>query len=143
MEYFNPNFLLIVGGILAVTIEILLGAPTGFDLLLIGIIVMVSGTAGMMFNSFSTAVIFITFLSFVYLFIGRKMIKNKLSIKTSLTNTEKLIGKKALVVKTIEKHLPGQVKIDGEIWRAEADKKIEKGIEVLVQSVSGVTLHVV
>jgi len=142
MNLNDINTWLILAGIVAVVVEIMLGASTGFDLLLIGIIAVISGIIGTVFKSSYVAIWSIVILSFLYMIIGRKFIKNKLSIETKSTNVESLLGKKAIVVKPINKHMAGQVKIEGEIWRAESDKEIDKGVEVSVESISGVTLRV-
>ncbi|MCL4375128.1 NfeD family protein [Patescibacteria group bacterium] len=138
----DNNYLLVIGGIVCVIVEILLGAVTGFDLLLIGIILMVSGGLGIMLGSFSTALVATVVLVVVYLIAGRRFIKQKLAIATKETNVDRLIGKKAFVVKKIETGRPGQVKFEGEIWRAESDRSIAVDQGVVIESVSGVTLRV-
>ena len=142
MDISNSNYLLVILGIAAIAIEIILGAATGFDLLIIGIILIISGGAGLLMSNFSLALICVAILSFVYVFVGRKFIKTKLSVATTKTSVEKLVGSKAVVTKAITAHKAGQVKIDGEIWRAIADSAIDPGTTVLINSVSGVTLNV-
>jgi len=138
----DKNYILIIVGIGAIVLEILLGAATGFDLLLLGIIFVISGGLGTLLNSFTIALISTIILTLLYILIGRRFIKQKLSIKTKETNVDRLFGKKALVVKKIEPSRPGQVKFEGEVWRAESDKLIVTGQEVIIESVSGVTLKV-
>ncbi len=138
----DKNYLLILLGIALIVIEILLGVATGFDFLLIGIICIFSGAVGIAFNSISIALISILVLSVLYIFIGRKFIKQSLSVETKATNTESLLGKIGIVTKKISPHQPGQIKIDGEIWRAESEETIGQNAEVLINSVSGVTLKV-
>lgn len=142
MSVLNNNYLLIIIGIIAIIVEIILGAATGFDLLLIGIIFIISGGLGMLVGSFNLALVTVTALSFLYLIFGRKFVKKQLSIETKSTNVDNLYGKKAIVIKKISSHHSGQVKVQGEVWRAEADVTLEEGKEVTVQSVSGVTLKV-
>lgn len=138
----NPNYLLIILGILAIVIEILLGAATGFDLFLLGVILIISGGIGYLVNSFSYALISVILLPFFYIAFARKLIKQKLTIATKATNVEGLIGKKGVVIKKISAHQPGQVKVEGEIWRAESHQEIGENQEIVVKSVSGVTLKV-
>ncbi len=138
----DNNTILIILGFLAILAEVALGVATGFELLIIGIIFIVAGGIGMLVGSFVVALLTITVLSLFYIMIGRKFIKQKLSISTTQTNTDKLIGQIAVVIKAITDEKPGQVKIDGEIWRASASENIENGTEVIVKSVSGVTLKV-
>lgn len=138
----DSNYIIVYLGILAIILEILLGAVTGFDLLLIGVIFIVSGGIGILTTSFTNTLISITILSLLYVFLGRAFIKNKLSIKTQKTSVDNLIGKQAIVVKEIYKNNPGQVKVEGEIWRAEANQDIDKNTSVTINSVSGTTLNV-
>lgn len=142
MGTINLNQGLVFVGLGLVAIEIILGAISGFDLFLIGLILVVSGFVGELFNNFLIALASITIFSFLYIFVGRKLIKNKLNVETKSSNIDALINKKALVIKKITPKKPGQVKINGEIWLAIADKEIEKDQEVVVKSISGVTLKV-
>lgn len=138
----DSNYLLVILGIVAIAVEIILGAATGFDLLVIGIILIISGGTGLVTTNFSFALILVTVLSLLYVFIGRRFIKNKLSVATTKTSVESLVGSKAVVTKTITSHKAGQVKVDGEIWRATAHTAIEPGATVMINSISGVTLDV-
>lgn len=139
---FDKNYWLIIGGILLIIIEVILGAATGFDLLLIGVIFIVSGLLGMIIKSFTFSLISIIVLSFFYLIFGRRFVHKKLSIETKSTNVDGLMGKKGLVLKEIGFHKAGQVKVDGEIWRAESDQDIKINTEIIIKGVSGVTLKV-
>lgn len=143
MGNLSNNHLLIFAGILAIILEVVLGAATGFDLLILGVIAAISGGIGIYLDSFSTALICVGVLSLLYVFVGRKVIKNKLDIKSLPMNVDNLVHKKALVIKAIMPDKPGQVKIEGEIWRASADIHIGSGVEVEIVSISGVTVHVV
>ena len=142
MDLPDNNYLLIILGIVAVTLEVVMGAATGFDLLLVGFIFIISGGLGLFLHSFQYALMTVAILSFLYVFFGRKFIKSKLSVTTTKTNTEKLVGATATVTKKITPNHPGQVKLDGAIWRASAESPIEVGERVTVESVSGVTLAV-
>lgn len=93
-------------------------------------------------TSTTLALLSVTALCFTYILVGRNFVKNKLNIKSIPTNSDALVGKTAKVLKKITPNHPGQVKLEGEIWRAQADKPIETGQTVVVQSVSGVTLTV-
>lgn len=138
----DNNYLLVILGIVAIVVEIIIGAATGFDLLIIGVIFILSGGAGVVTANFSVALVSIVILSFLYIFIGRQFIRNKLSIATKKTNTDNLLGMKGVVTKEITSQKAGQVKVDGEVWRAVAHKKIEVGTTIIVNSVSGITLDV-
>lgn len=142
MDLSDKNYILIIVGILAMVTEILLGVATGFDLFIIGGICILSGGVGKLLNSFEISMVMVTVLSFIYITVGRSFVKNKLAVVTKQTNVDAIIGKKGMVIKKITSQKPGQVKVEGEIWRASADKNIEEGTEVMIESVSGVTLRV-
>jgi len=136
------NNLLIISGLVLIVVEVALGAATGFDLLLIGVIFIVSGGLGILLHSTTYSLVSIAALSFLYLLIGRKFIKKALTIETKSTNVDNVLHRKGLVTKEITAKKAGQVKIEGEIWRANSDKTIDVGKEIVVESVSGVTLKV-
>ncbi|PIZ61682.1 hypothetical protein COY16_06260 [Candidatus Roizmanbacteria bacterium CG_4_10_14_0_2_um_filter_39_13] len=138
----NQFTTLIILGILAIIVEIILGAATGFELLIIGIVFIIGGGIGMLTGSMMGAVSTIIVLILGYVFFGRKMIKQALHVTTSKTNIDSIIGKQGMVVEPINPDVPGQIKYEGEIWRAEADKVIAKGKKIKIISVSGVTLKV-
>lgn len=138
----NTYSILIILGIIAIIVEIILGAATGFELLIIGIVFIIGGGVGMLTGSMMGAVSTIIILILGYVFFGRKMIKQALHITTSKTNIDSIIGKQGVVVEPINPDVPGQIKYEGEIWRAEADKVITKGKKIKIISVSGVTLKV-
>lgn len=136
-----PGYYLIVAGIIAIIVELLLGVATGFDLFIIGILLIVGGIITNFFNLMIGGGIAVV-LMLAYVLFGRKIVKQSLSIETKKTNIDGIIGKTAMTVKHITPSHPGQVKIDGEVWRAESDGPIENGIKVTIISVTGVTLKV-
>ena len=142
MDLSDKNYILIILGILAIVTEILLGVATGFDLFIIGGIFIASGTIGKIINSFEVSMVMVAVFSFIYITVGRAFVKNKLAVATKQTNVDAIIGKRGMVIKKITSQKPGQVKVEGEIWRASADKNIEEGMEIMIESVSGVTLRV-
>ncbi len=138
----NTYSILIFLGIIAIILEIILGAATGFELLILGIVFVIGGGVGMLAGSMMIAIGTIIVLILGYIFFGRKMIKQALHVTTTKTNTDSIMGKTAVVVADIPSGASGQVKIEGEVWRAEANKVITKGTNVKIISVSGVTLKV-
>lgn len=138
----DQNALIIILGIIAIIIEIILGAATGFELLVIGIVLVIGGSVGMLTGSIMIAIGAIIALILGYIFFGRTTIKKALHVTTSKTNVDSIIGKQGVVVEPINLDEPGQIKYEGEIWRAESDKIIAKGKKVNIISVSGVTLRV-
>lgn len=123
-------------------IEILLGAVTGFELLILGLILIVSGSLGYVANSFVLAIFTATVLLFVYVYFGRQKLRDYLVLGTKKTNVDSLIGKEAAVIEDISSTNAGKVKIDGEVWRASCGETVKKGSTVKIESVSGVTLSV-
>ncbi len=97
-------------------------------------------------NQFTTLIILgiiaIIALILGYILFGRSRIKNALHITTKATNSEGIIGKQAKVVATIPAQEYGQVKIDGEVWRATSGKSHKLSDTVTIESISGVTVTV-
>jgi membrane protein implicated in regulation of membrane protease activity len=136
------SYLLIGLGMICIIVELALGVATGFDLFLIGLSLVIGGAVGYFTGSATFAYLTSVALFIVYITFGRTLIKSKLKIHTTPTNSDALIGQNGRVVKHISVGHPGQVKVDGEIWRAQADAELEIGRAIVVQSVSGVTLTV-
>jgi len=53
------------------------------------------------------------------------------------SNVDALVGKIALVTKSIDPNLGGQVKIEGEVWMARSDAVAETGEKVRIVGVTG------
>lgn len=142
MDLTNTNWVVIVLGILAIILELILGVVTGFDLLIIGVILILSGSLGLLIESTTITYALIPLLCLVYLFGARRLLKQHLKIPLRRTNSEALIGKEGIVVKKITAENAGQVRVDGEIWRASSHHHIDEGSRVEIESVSGITLTV-
>lgn len=134
--------MIIIVGVILVIIEMLLGAITGFELFVLGIIFILSAILGTVTNSFTVTLGSIGVFSFLYLIVGRNFIKQKISVITHLTNVDALVGEKGIVIKEITPKKSGQVKIKGETWRAESNEIIPETKQVVVESISGVTVRV-
>ncbi len=81
--------------------------------------------------------------SAVTLFVFKKFIAKKLTVKHQPTNADRLIGKEALVTESIEPLLnKGAVEAGGLTWSASADSVIEKGKVVEITDIKGVKLIV-
>lgn len=138
----DPFTVLIILGITAIIIEIIIGAATGFELLILGVVFVLGGIVGMITHSMPFALVTIVILTLAYIFFARRLIQKSLHITTKATNVESIIGKTARVVSEIAPDEPGQVKIEGEVWRAESDTRFLEGEKVMITSVSGVTVKV-
>lgn len=78
--------------------------------------------------------------SAILLLATKPFVKKFVDVKPTNTNAFSIIGKKALVVKEINTHSVGQIKINGEVWSAEAenDEIISEGSEVEIVKIIGV-----
>jgi membrane protein implicated in regulation of membrane protease activity len=142
----NWNWLLVIGGALLILIEISLGGFAGFDLVLIGSAFVLGGGAGMALGSATAGYIISAILCVAYIVVGRKWVRHRLHTRETPSNADALIGKRGMVMEKVGRHVAGQVKIGGEVWRAvpaeDAGEVIEAGAEVTVSRVDGVTVEV-
>jgi len=140
------NWLLVIGGIVCVIIELALGALTGFDLALLGASLAVGGIFGVLTGSAKIGLLAAGALAFLYLAVFRSWLKSKLTVKDQASNVDAVVGKTGVVTKRIAVREPGMIKVGSEIWRAELSSGDEAardtGAVVVVQSVEGVTLRV-
>ena len=140
------NWLLIIGGIVCVIVELALGAMTGLDLALIGGSLAIGGGVGFLAGSEKIGLLAAGGLALVYLAIFRSWLKAKLTVKNHPSNIDAIVGRTGVVTKRIALHEPGMVKVGDEVWRAElanaGEAARDLGAEVKVESVEGVTLRV-
>ena len=79
--------------------------------------------------------------STILIFATKPFVKKFADVKKTNTNVYSIIGKKALVIKTIDPiHSVGQIKINGEVWTAESENNqvIDEGSEVEILEINGV-----
>jgi membrane protein implicated in regulation of membrane protease activity len=140
------NWLLVIGGIVSVIVDLALGAMTGFDLALIGGSLAIGGGIGLLVASEKVGLFAAGGLALVYLAIFRSWLKSRLTVKHHPSNIDAIVGKTGVVTKRIAPHEPGMVKVCDEVWRAElaslGEAARDLGVEVKVESVEGVTLRV-
>ena len=134
--------LFVIVGLLLVLAELLVGIQSGFDLVLIGSILIVSGFAGMLVDSTELMLVLATSLSILYIAVGRKRIRQKITTVTKKTNIDKLIGAGGVVVRSITPDTAGLVRVDDEDWRASAEEILYEREAVTVEGIEGVTLIV-
>ena len=117
------------------------------DMITVGFLVFWFGVGSLiaMVVSFFTSNIIIQTTVFVIssailLLITKPFVKKFVDVKSTNTNAFSIIGKKALVIKEINSHSVGQIKINGEVWSAEAenDEIITEGSEVQIVRINGV-----
>jgi membrane protein implicated in regulation of membrane protease activity len=136
------NWLLVIIGLLFILAELVVGVATGFDLVLLGSTLVIGGVVGNFFANWQIGFGVAAILSVLYVILGRKYIKSRLSVPTQKTNTDVLVGDSAVVVKKINSSNPGQVRVGTEIWRAVSTRTINYGEKVEILGVNGVTLEV-
>lgn len=141
------NWILIIAGALFILLEVLMGAITGFDLLLLGSAILFGGLIGLLSSNAGIGLISAGVLSLLYIVVGRKKIRSRLKRPGLRSNTDALIGRTILVSETITSDRPGRVQAEGEEWRAlldgDATPSIEKGSKAVVARIDGVTVYVV
>jgi membrane protein implicated in regulation of membrane protease activity len=140
------NWLLVIGGIICVIIELAMGALTGFDLALVGGSLTVGGAIGLFTGSAKIGLLSAGVLAFVYLAILRSWLRARLITKGQATNVDAVVGKTGIVTKKIGAAEAGMVKVGSEVWRAELvhaeGSARDVGVTVRIEAVEGVTLKV-
>ena len=136
-------WLIFVGiGLALVVTEFLGGGFSGFELAVIGSVLIIGGLVASPFDSWQIAVIVTSVLCFVYIAAGRRYVRRWSQTRTAKTNIDAIIGARGVVVKAITKYAPGRTAVGGTQWRASADEEIGEGQEVTVIEVRGTTLIV-
>jgi membrane protein implicated in regulation of membrane protease activity len=142
----SANWILIIGGAILVLVEVLLGAATGFDFLLIGSALLLGGVLGLVLHSAALGVAAAGILALVYVFFGRRRLRGHFGRPALSSNTDSLLGKTARVVEPIRTGHPGRVKFEGEEWRAElagaSAAVLDAGSEARIVRIDGVTVFV-
>lgn len=134
--------LFIISGLLLLFTELIIGLQSGFDLVLIGSILILSGITGLLTGNVSIMLIIASVLSLAYILIGRNLIRQKITVITKKTNIDKLIGAKGIVIRSITPDTPGIIRLNDEDWRATSSDVLYEKDKVEVISIEGVTLHV-
>lgn len=136
-----PQLFMVIG-LFSIAAELFIGIQTGFDLVLIGSILTVSGLVGSLTTNTAIALILATVLNILYIFFGRKFIKKKIIVITHSTNIDKLIGATGVCIRSITPDTAGLVRLSDEDWRASSDEIIYEKDKIKVISIEGVTLKV-
>ena len=136
-------WLVFVGaGLLFVLLELIVGVETGLDLVFIGSAFILGGLVTWPFHSWPLTVIVTCVICIAYVVIGRRYVHRWTAVSEAKTNIDAIIGRQGIVLKSIAKNVDGRVKVGNEQWRARAEEEINEGDEIVVTSVSGVTLIV-
>jgi len=132
----------VITGLLLVLLELVVGVETGLDLVFIGSAFVLGGLVAWPFDSWLLTVIVTSVICIAYVALGRRYVHRWTAVKKAKTNIDAIIGRQGIVLKSIAKNADGLVKVGNEQWRARAEEDIKKGEEIVVTSVSGVTLIV-
>ena len=82
-------------------------------------------------------------LGIIFLVTTRKKLTSWLDKSKQKTNyLDRIMDMEGVVTKEIAKNKAGQVKIDGKLWTAVSNKKIEVGKEITIKKIDGVRLVV-
>jgi len=128
----------IIGGAFIIT-EIFV---PGFVLIWFGIGAIIAGFSALLGASqpFQIAIFFV--ISIASLVITKVFLKKKEEKETYKVGAERLVGKTAIVTKTIIPGNFGEVKIEGELWIAQANEKIRYDEKVIIEKIDGAHLVV-
>ena len=132
----------VIIGFLLVLLELIVGVETGLDLVFIGSAFILGGLVTWPADSWVLTIIVTGAICIIYVAVGRRYVHRWTAVGKAKTNIDAIIGQQGIVLKSISKNADGLVKIGTEQWRARADEDIKEGDEIVVASVSGVTLIV-
>ena len=132
----------VIVGLLLVLLELIVGVETGLDLVFTGSAFILGGLVTWPFHSWLLTVIVTSIICVAYVALGRRYVHRWTTVSKAKTNIDAIIGRQGIVLKSIAKNVDGLVKVGNEQWRARAEEDIKKGDEIVVTSVSGVTLIV-
>ncbi len=132
----------IIAGVVMAVLELIVGIDTGLDLVIIGSTFIIGGFVGWLFASWVVVLVVTGIICIAYLALGRRYIHRWTAIPKEKTNIDTIIGSSGIVINTITNNAEGLVKVGKEEWRARSDENIETGEEIVVRSISGVTLSV-
>jgi membrane protein implicated in regulation of membrane protease activity len=130
-----------IGLVLAI-LELLVGVDTGFDLVFVGSAFILGGLITWAFYSWILTLIVTLVICVAYVALGRRYIHRWTATRKQKTNIDTIIGKKGTVMQNITPNTFGLVKVGNEEWRARADVILEKGEQITVTEINGVTLTV-
>src|SRR5262245_52108537 len=109
------NAALVVVGALLILVEVALGGFAGFDLVLIGSSFLLGGALGLLFGSVPIGLVVASIACVLYIVAGRRIVRRRLAHTKTPTNTDALVGARALVTGRIADHTAGQIRVRDEI----------------------------
>ncbi len=132
----------VIAGLLLVLLELIVGVETGLDLVFIGSVFIIGGLATWAFHSWLLTVIVTSIICVAYVALGRRYVHRWTMVSKAKTNIDAIIDRRGIVLKSIARNVDGLIKVGNEQWRARAEEDIKEGEEIVVTSISGVTLIV-
>ncbi|MGH3975162.1 MAG: NfeD family protein [Pseudonocardiaceae bacterium] len=128
----------LVAGLLLIVAEVL---SADFVLIMLGAGALVAAGSAALGASLWLEIAAFAGTSIALITLARPVLKRRLHTARVPTNTEALVGDKAVVVNTVDAH-GGKVKLRGELWSARAFDEteiLEPGQRVTVMNISGAT----
>jgi membrane protein implicated in regulation of membrane protease activity len=132
----------VVVGLLMILLELIVGVNTGLDLVFLGTAFILGGLVTSQFESWILSLIVTSVICVAYVALGRRYVHRWTAVRKSKTNIDAIVGRTGIIEQNITRNVDGRVKVGNEDWKASAAEDIEKGVEVVVTGVSGVTLIV-
>jgi membrane protein implicated in regulation of membrane protease activity len=132
----------VIVGLLMVVLELVIGVEAGFDIALVGSVLIIAGLVTWPVHIWWVTVIVAIVLGTIYMTLLRSYVRKRTRIKGIKTNIDAIIGKSGQVIRPISASEIGLVKIGSEEWRASAVEDIPEGDEIVVTGLSGITLQV-
>jgi membrane protein implicated in regulation of membrane protease activity len=129
-------------GLILVMLELFVGVETGFDLVCLGSAFIIGGLVTWPVYSWVWTLIVTLIICLAYLAVGRRYVHRWTASRKEKTNVDTLIGKKGVAIQSLAPDKNGRVKVGNEEWAARSEQCIEKGEEIVVLAISGVTLSV-
>jgi len=132
----------VVVGLLLAIVELIGGVETELDMVIIGSGFSLGGLIGWPFGSWPPVVIATGIICVAYVAVGRRYVKRWIQVRETRSNIDAVIGSQGIVLRSISRHAPGRVSVDGREWRASAEEDINEGTEIVATAVRGATLIV-
>ena len=127
-------------------IIILLSIIEAFTINLVSIWFIVSGIITLVISLFTNNIIIqiavFILLGVILLLSTKNILQKYLTSKTERTNYDRIIGMNGIVTEKITKNTIGEVKVDGKLWSAYADKTISKDSIVVVLEINSTKIKV-
>ena len=138
MSGLNPSVVWIIA---VIGFCILEAATLGLTAIWFAIGAFASAIAAILGAGWLMQVVVFIIVSAISMFFTRPIVQDKLKVRNTPTNLDRIIGQNAIVTETIDNEKgTGQVKAGGLVWtaRAENGEIIEKDAHVVVKSIQGV-----